>query len=213
MMTLPRRACLLLPFLLSLPALAIPGNPTLPPPAGANVDAIVSTMTTPPALDVSMGERHVELEHTTLADVTHQAGIGTIHHRGDAADSQYWLCYTTTLHGRPARIWLSSGELGGEQHTVGSVAASVVDSVADSDDCPALPSHAGIVRMAGDASLGSTSAQLGERLGKPSMTVDDWWIYSYSGTVKPGLERISTLEVRIRGGVVVALVMSQATTE
>jgi hypothetical protein len=56
-----------------------------------------------------------------LGEILQSARTGAIHHPGDAGQSEYWVCFTTPYGAQTQRIWVSAGELGGPEHTVGGV--------------------------------------------------------------------------------------------
>jgi hypothetical protein len=195
------------------PCIASAESDVLPPPKIPSMNHLPSTLSAPPASKIIFGELIVEFERTTLNEVEKAAGAGVIQHRGDAGDSENWLCYRTSLHGRQEHIWISSGELGGSKHTVGSVYASTVDRVKKSVDCPILPAQLRPVSLGNQLWLGSSPDQLKEILGAPSAKNGDWLLYSYIGKASAnGLDRLAILGVRFRDGRAVDLFISQATT-
>lgn len=185
-----------------------------PPPKMPNMDNLPSTLTSPPTSKVLLGKLVVEFERTTLGEVQKSAGVGSIQHRGDAGDSEDWLCYTTLSREQPERIWISSGELGGSNHTVGSFYAAVSSKATKgSAHCPELPAQLRPVSLGNALWLGSSLDQLKELFGEPSTKRGNWWFYSYSGKVPAnGFDQIAILGVRVTNGKIVALFASQATT-
>lgn len=185
----------------------------IPPPAMPNMDHLTSTLTAPPISKIILGKLVVGLELTTLGEVKKSAGVGEIQHKGDAGGSEDWLCYTTSFRGQPERIWISSGELGGPEHAIGSFYAATGNKE-KSAHCPELPAQLRPVSLGNPLWLGSSPDQLKDLFGKPSMKSDGWWVYSYSGKVPAnGFDRLAILGVRILNGKVVGLFVSQATTD
>jgi hypothetical protein len=100
-------------------ALAKPLNPDQAIPA---LDEIKSPLASPLFKQVKAGSLEIKLEQTTLADVGKAFG-GTMRDEGDAGDSSYWLCYAgPDAGGAPSIFWFVSGEMGGSDHGILSVA-------------------------------------------------------------------------------------------
>jgi hypothetical protein len=193
--------------------MALAENGTFPPPKLPSMNHLPATLSTPPVSEIVFGELTVEFERTTLDKIKKAAGIGVIEHRGDAGDREDWLCYSTSLHGKPEYIWIASGELGGSEHTVGSFYASAVDKVERSINCPALPAQLRPVSLGNKLWLGSSRSQLKQALGAPSAKDGDWLLYSYSGRVSAsGFDRLTILAIRVCDGKAVDLFVSQSTT-
>src|SRR5712691_1708962 len=77
-----------------------------------------------PATHLKMGDLEVRFEETTLRAVSGTAGVGSMHHQGDAGESIYWLCYTVQGDAKAQRIWIvAHGEMGGLDHAVTMVTA------------------------------------------------------------------------------------------
>lgn len=181
------------------------------PPALPDLDHLISTLASAPISKVAFGNLSVELEKTTLDQVRLVAG-GTIQHDGDSGGSKYWLCYTTSQNKQPVRIWILSGELGGEEHLIVGFHAKKMKAKA-SANCPLLPLQLRQVISDSAVWLGSTTKQLTNLLGEPSETKDDWWLYSYSGKLPAnGFDRLTILGARIKGEKVIDFFASQATT-
>lgn len=128
-----------------------------------------STGVTPPATAV-LGDFEVTFETTTLAEVAAFAG-GDMSHAGDAAASQYWLCYTLP----DSRVWvISNGEMGGTDHVVTGVAVASDPSGAEFDGCPAA--EFGSLTVSG-VGLGSDAAALEAAFGPVAATTDRGSVY------------------------------------
>jgi hypothetical protein len=183
---------------------------TVPPPNVPNMDHVPSTMTAPPVSKVFLGGFEIEFERTTLAQVRSAIGVGVVRHQGDAASSEDFICYSDDP-GR--RIWISSGELGGYEHAVTSIYATVSSAAPRNVDCPELPARFRSISIGKGIWLGSSTSSTERMLGNPSEKRNDWSFYSYSGKVMAGeFDRLTTLAVHVRAGVIVDLFASQSTT-
>ncbi|MEN0652884.1 MULTISPECIES: hypothetical protein [Hyphobacterium] len=128
-----------------------------------------STGVTPPATAM-LGEFEITFETTTLAEVAAFAG-GDVAHAGDAAASQYWLCYTLP----ESRVWvISNGEMGGTNHVVTGVAVVSDPSGAEFDGCPAAEFESLTVSGVG---LGSDAAALEAAFGPVAAQTDRGSVY------------------------------------
>ena len=124
----------------------------------------------PPAgTGITLGELRITLEQTELKQVQQTLG-GKIDHKGDAADSLYWLCYT--LPGMNQRLWLASDEMG-----AGSInhIYAVAGTQPASQSCPA-PKIAVKQAPALDNGLwlGASQKQVNSLLGKPTLRKGRW---------------------------------------
>ena len=172
------------------------------------------------SIPVVLGKLTLKFETTTLGQVREMAGVGAIQHRGDAGESEDWLCYTMS-DTQPARIWISSGELGGPEHAVGGFYA-----VANSKDtkksasCPRLPTQLHPVSLGNPLWLGANPNLLKKLFGEPSAKESGWWLYFYAGKIPApskfnsveGFDQDMFLGARISDGKIVALFVSQTTT-
>jgi hypothetical protein len=184
-----------------------------PPPKMPRIDHLPSTLSAPPTSKLVFGKLIIEFERTTLDEIKRAADVGVIQHRGDAGDSENWLCYSAPFREQSQRIWISSGELGGFRHTVSHLYVEVDSKEKQSDDCPELPAQLRPVSLDNVLWLGSSLERFKEVLGTPSAKNGAWWLYSYSGKVPAnGFDQSTILGVRINSGKVVGLFVSQATT-
>ena len=173
-----------------------------------------------PVSTLELGTLEVELEKTTLEDVQKSAAagriVGTVGRNGDASDYQNWLCYTISAPEQSERIWIYSGEMNVSENFVeGIYAASIDKPAAASEKCPELSARLLPVYLSNSLWIGSGAYQLKNLYGEPSATMDDWWIYFYTGKVPvKGVEfdRQVILEAKVSGGKIVALAQSQLTT-
>lgn len=181
------------------------GPPDLPQAASA-----ASTLQAAPDTDLSLGRFVVRLEKTTLKEVVALIRAGTIKHKGDAGDSETWLCYSAS---RKIRVWLVSGELGGAERAVTSLHVVGNSGGAGVIGCPALPMQARPAAFGNMIWLGSSAAQLKSKMGVPSVQESGWWVYSYSGrSLVRGLDELTIFGAHVRQGRVDQLFASKATT-
>jgi hypothetical protein len=186
---------------------------SMPPPGSPDIQNLPSTLSAAVNSKVFLGAKVVELERTTLVDIQKVAGVGSIRHRGDAGESESWLCYTSSLDGKVAHIWLSSGELGGPERAVGSVVVEAAYGIHATVDCPELPKRLAPISLGVAVRFDMRLNRLKSQLGEPSQQKGDWWLYSYSGKVQSGsFDRFSVFGVRIVDGKIVAFFLSQTTT-
>jgi hypothetical protein len=175
------------------------------------------TMRMAPARGVLLGDFRITFEETALEAARVRIGSGTVFHRGDAAASEYWLCYTVVTPRQSARMWIvSNAEMGAG--TVTEIAAISVSSSEPSDDCPLLPSELIPVTLDSTLWLGTSATDLARTLGKPSHVSLSWQSYDFeakvedNGKCEGGYDRIDALDVRLRHGLVVALSAGQVTS-
>lgn len=185
----------------------------VPPPNRPDMDRLKWSQTSPPVTGVMVGELEVTFERTTLSEVRESVGVGVIQHRGDAGDSEAWLCYTLSSAGQTERLWISSSELGGSERVVGNFYAVIEDQAQSSANCPELPERFRPVSLDNSLWLDSSVSLLEERLGKPSAQNEGWWFYLYSGKVQSSsFDLTSTFAVHISNGKITRLYASQTTT-
>jgi hypothetical protein len=151
---------------------AVDTDPSLPPNFPLTV-APTATLKKPPVKSLSMGSLTIQIETTRLKDVLTKIGIGKIQHRGDAAESTYWLCYLIPNSIHQARIWLMSGEIDGG--TVGSIAVKLTKpDETETPSCPALPTNYRPVQFERKIGLENKESDLRKILGKASLVANDW---------------------------------------
>jgi hypothetical protein len=197
------------------PSIAAPSPHVLVQSKMPTIDNLKPTLTTPPTSTVLLGSLKLEFERTTLTEIRKAVGVGEIGHRGDAGDSEYWLCYSISSRRRAERIWISSGELGGDEHVMDGFYVEPIQGTNKAlRQCPALPVRFRPVSLENSLWLGANTAQLQARFGEPSARIDGWLLYAYLGKVPAnGLDQIATLSVRVSGGKVTGLSMRQVSTD
>ena len=136
---------------------------------------------------VILGKLRVLFEKTTLDDVRRGTASGAIEHRGDAAESIYWLCYSIVGHGE--RIWIvSHGEMGGDRHAITGIRAQIVPEVRATPECPALPEGFRPVALDTGLWLGASVSEVRKRFDQPSHRSGARWSYDYQGKAQGGCE-------------------------
>jgi hypothetical protein len=167
-----------------------------------------------------MGGLHLSFERTPLGDVAAAVG-GVIEQQGDAGNSVRWLCYRLDGRRRPQHLWLqSSGEMGGPQHLITAITATVVKSrtVRAADrDCPPLSVSYLPVSFDNGIWLGMPAASLVAKFGVAPGTLGTWSGYRYQrkgdGTCRPGgFDLLNSLQWRSAGGVVETLNAGQVSS-
>jgi len=161
--------------------LAIPSNATdepTSPPATNDINPVHATLKEDPAQKIQIGKFIAGFESTTLDEIRKFLGTGLIDHSGDAASSQYWLCYS--LLGQ--RVWfISHGEMGGSNHVLTQVhVISTGEKKVENKSCPTLPPEAIAVQF-DFGWIGTTKESLIDSLGQPSGTDGNALIYFYHG--------------------------------
>jgi hypothetical protein len=184
------------------------------PPQMPDLDNLSPTLVSSPVSTVLLGALTVEFERTTLADIQKSASAGVINHKGDAGDSQYWICYSLPPGDQPERIWLSSGELGGPHHAVDTFHAEInYNAIKPTLSCPELPRESRPVSLGNSLWLGASSERLEKVVGEPSAKIGSWWFYSYSGRAPiAGFDRLAIFGAQILNDKIVRLYESQVTT-
>jgi hypothetical protein len=186
---------------------------SMPPPELPRSDKLRAKLHSSPLTKISLGTQDVLLESTTLKDVIRSVGVGTIEHRGDAGDSQYWICYTASAGKKSQRIWIMSGEMGGDQHDVNSFHAEEVESPTKSNLCPELPANLTPMSFGRSIWIGSSMRQITDWLGESSVSTNGWSFYSYSGPSSlKDFDEATFIAVRYINGRVVSLFASKTTT-
>lgn len=149
-------------------------NSVAPPAVGDEI-AIPATTKMDHVKSVSFGGTVFEFEKSTLSEIQKAAGSGEIDHSGDAAESQYWLCYSFNNQ----TVWfVSHGEMGGSSHALTEVQAisKNLDCVMPKNDFQKIQSSFGW--------LGMSSQELREMLGSPASQSTNIFRYYYAGKVR-----------------------------
>lgn len=162
-----------------------------------------------------MGSFGVEFEKTTLDDIRRSAHVGDIAHQGDAGESHYWICYTNLTATHVEKIWIiSHGEMGGPEHHVTNVSATLSPDGAASKDCPALPASMKQVSLDKGLWLNASVKHAHAKVGPPSHIQGHWRSYDFQGKVpgdcgSEGLDLTSWLLLYFDNGHVTSLQVGQ----
>jgi len=195
----------------------------VPPPTSPFTDAIPDDAPKVPTdlvLKLRLGSYSAVFEDTRLDEIRDHAGVGHADQAGDASEFTRWYCYS--LPG--ALVWLESGEMGGGDRLTSVAAESTEPSDPRRSSCPALPESLTPATLE-FGWLGTPRATLERALGKPSVVRDDWLAFYYVGKKRgsykgPGdamsrqveFDVVSSVEVRVRDGVVAELRASHVTS-
>jgi len=183
-------------------------------PPSPTFDLAQPTLSKPPAIGFQIGATEILFEEVPLVQIQRLIGRGNIGHRGDAAESTYWLCYTVSKGGTH-RIWFTAGELDGPSHLVSGITALRLPSTSDAAaDCPTLPLKL-LISPVPRVWLGMTEEQAESALGPPSSASGDVREWAYLGTVaaKQGtFDRSSYVRVELKADRVVQVSAGQTTT-
>jgi hypothetical protein len=157
----------------------------IPPPAFPFTEGYTGpTLPQRPATQLRLGGLTVRLEQTTLAEVQKALGAGEIEHEGDAGDSETWLCYVIPAASGGQILWLTSGELQGDEMIDGVIAQEAGADLLRASGCPPLPPRFRKLAVDGGVWLGASAEQLRRSLPPPSLLRGNWQEFSYSGTFK-----------------------------
>jgi hypothetical protein len=209
-------------ILWALALLAASPAANVPPPPGFPTGIIANAARDPGAI-VKFGAFEARIEDTRLEEFQRRFGGGTEAHRGDAAESLGWLCYSLP----PKQlVWLGSGELGGGGNTLTEVTALEVEAKDRRlQKCPAIPESSRPVSFTWGW-LGSSREALEKELGPTSAKQNDLITWYYDGkqlrpspfvkdegkSVQVEADVGATVTLRFRAGRVVGLFVTHATT-
>ena len=166
---------------------------SLSPPSTHGMITVPATLKADPVQSIRIGSFIAEFEKTTLGEIRDTLGLGSIQHSGDAAESQYWLCYSLPNQ----RVWLiSHGEMGGSDHALTQV-QSISTSSPGNASCPQIPKHFQTISL-NFGWIGTTKVSLLKALGPPSGIENGHLIYYYSGK-KSGIYQGQSVEWDVIG--------------
>jgi len=183
-----------------------------PPRSPFNAVDWTALSTVKPTTEFIMGGFHVRYEKTNLGEIRDKIGSGLIKHEGDAAESTYWLCYST----QEERVWLLSGEMGGSEKSVLNVTVESGKFEA-SQECPMLPRAFQPVSFDNELRLGASEESVLKILGRPSHTEGQWLSFDYTGEEKEfckpwGADVVNWIHVKVINGRVVSIQAGQVTS-
>jgi hypothetical protein len=161
------------------------------------------------AMRFSLGAFSGRFEDTPLDAVRKAVGAGTMQHQGDAAGSLTWLCYQ---HGQN-RLWVTSGEMGGDDHRVTEIIAQLTDKdTATSTDCAVLPEKFAPFVIDGKLHLGMSRSEVVKALGQPSKSDAGEMVYSHAGKLKNGFDETAWFFLGFRDEKLISMRGGKATT-
>jgi len=165
-------------LILTLPIINKAIDKSTSPPATDDIISVDATLREDPAQKIQLGKFTVEFENTTLDEIRKIFGSGSIDHSGDAASSQYWLCYSLPNQ----RIWfISHGEMGGPDHALTQLhVISMDEKNIVNNNCPLLPIKFKPIQF-DFGWIGTTQETLINCLGQPSGIEGNTLIYFYHG--------------------------------
>jgi hypothetical protein len=189
-----------------------------PPPPVAPAGRAATTIALAPVTGLRMGSLYVQFESTRLDEVLLAALVGAIAHRGDAAESIYWLCYTVDREAHTERVWIvADGEMGGPEHFVTGVSAEIVPTGPVPADCPALPDDLESLSLEGGLWLGASEEVMLATYSEQPEEKGEWRAWEFMGKVpgaceSGGFDRVAWLRARLEGGRLRAVQAGQITS-
>jgi hypothetical protein len=172
------------------------------PPALPGLDRLPQAATALPS-SVRFGSFRLDLEKTSLEQFRNAAHGGESGHRGDAGDSEDWLCYSLDSS---LNVWLTASELGG-----GKWIDAVYVTSGAGHSCPVLPGSLRPVALQDGLTIGVPQEQLVKMIGRPSAIRAGWWLYQRTSVIG-AFDRIVTLGAHITDGKIDGLFSAQTTT-
>ena len=178
------------------------------------VDNIGQTRNTALFKDVHAGSLDIVLEKTSLFDVQRAFG-GTLQHQGDAGEATEWLCYAgPNAHGEPALFWFSSGEMGGAEESILSVAQQSNPGGKLPDGCANAPhelTHIDFGVPGVGARLGEVTSQVGA--AKPDANGHFPYAASYPSNQSKDFTVTQTLVYTTKKNVITGVAITQVTSD
>lgn len=164
--------------------------------------------------EVYLGDFKVEMEKTTLKDVINFLGSGDIFHHGDASESEYWICYNAKNNHHIFNIKLASGEMGGNDHTVGQFVIQLVKrkKLNQFKKCDNIPGILSTISIAGRSWLLLEKKETEKILGIPSYIKNSWWKYEYSRKLPQDGELMSEFSLHFTNNRIDQFELSQVTS-
>ncbi|WP_157138974.1 hypothetical protein [Asticcacaulis biprosthecium] len=196
------RAILVILSGLMLSGAAVAADLPIAPPSPMIRSGAEAPNVVPFAQAFSLGSLNLAFESQTLQEVRGRIGGGVIDRLGDSGDRIDWLCYD--LPG--ARLWLAE-----YQGKVRELTLAVRPAKAPaSSHCPALLAKFQSVRIDGAITLGTSRADLIQRLGQPAKQAGDWLAFHREAPAKG--DEDNELIVRLENGKVAALWAKKVTS-
>lgn len=160
---------------------------------------------------LQVSDMTVVLEKNEMTEIQRRFS-GTFGTEGDAADALEWLCLIGSDTAGPWVLWVESGEM--DAGTVGSFQWRRVSRNSKFDDrCATLPKDNGGVALPIALKLGTSSANVLQVLGQPTLRRGDtlFYVHEHEGSDKKGeFTALNTLAVVVRDGRVWAIEVLKA---
>jgi hypothetical protein len=166
-----------------------------------------------------MGQLDFQYEETTLPEVLTAIDLGHVQHQGDAAGSVYWLCYTAITGSHKAHIWIeASGEMGGAENRITTIAVQRITEHESQSDCPVLPKAFMPLSFNNGVWLGVSKATVEKTFPSGLLRSGQHAFIGYQGKVTDdghcdgGYDPLNSLFLTFRAGIVVAIEAGQVTS-
>lgn len=179
-----------------------------------SVASVMPTRTTALFPDAQAGSLKIVLEKTRLFDVQHAFG-GTIQHEGDAGGSSEWLCYAgPDAHGAPAVFWFLSGEMGGAEESILSLAQQPNPDGKVPDGCSAAPNDLKTIDV-GVPAVGATLRDVISHFGpaKPDANGNFHYAASYPSSSLKDFTVTQTLVYTAKQNAITGVAITQVTSD
>jgi hypothetical protein len=161
---------------------------------------------------VKIGSVDLALETNNLGDVEKAFG-GKLGDQGDAGDSSYWLCYAgPDAKGAPSIFWFVSGEMGGSDHGILTIAQEPNPGGSVPEGCVSAP--AGLTSIDfGIPGIGADVSQVTAHFGaaKPDHHGNFGYVASYPSVELKDFVVTQSLVYTIKDGKIVGVAVSQST--
>lgn len=155
---------------------------------------VPATLKVDPVRQARFGGFIVRFEKTTLAEIRKAIGSGSIAHKGDAGKSVYSLCYS--LPDQVIRVD-SHGEMGGLEHRLTGISASLTDASSDKGDpCPKMPRQFQPVSF-DFGWIGTPRKSLVKTLGQPSGSRGNTLVFHYHQPIHKDKQVIGDVTSRV----------------
>lgn len=164
--------------------------------------------------DVHAGSVDIVLEKTSLFDVQRAFG-GTLQHEGDAGEATEWLCYAgLNTRGEPTLFWFSSGEMGGAEESILSVAQQPNPGGKLPDGCASAPHELTHIEF-GVPGVGATLGDVSSHVGTAKPDADGHFHYaaSYPSSASKDFTVTQTLVYTTKKNVITGVAITQVTSD
>ena len=176
--------------------------------------SIVQTRNTALFKDVRAGSLDIVLEKTSLFDVQRAFG-GMLQHQGDAGEGTEWLCYAgPNGRGEPTLFWFSSGEMGGAEESILSVAQQPNPGGKLPDGCANAPRELTQIDF-GVPDVGATVGDVTSHVGaaKPDAGGHFHYAASYPSSQSKDFTVTQTLVYTTKKNVITGVAITQVTSD